>query len=155
MFGVVEVVKNRPCREQGQRPCIELEPFEGFVFELLLDALLGIIRFKHPIVQPTQVPVAAKCFGESRGLVFQYQHFRRLMRAKQPVNECFIAFGRGKVAGRNIEERQAIAGLVAVHGCEVVVGPGIEYLVVKSDPRSDQLCDTAFDDANGFFGSSS
>jgi len=73
------------------------------------------------------------------------------MCAQQPVDERFIAFSCGKVARRNVEERQAIARLIAVHGCEVVVGPGIEYLVVKSDPRRDQLCDTAFDDANGFF----
>ena len=73
------------------------------------------------------------------------------MCAKQSIDECFISFGRGKVARRNVEESEAITGFVAVHGCEVVVGPSIEHLVVKSDPRGDQLCDTAFDDANGFF----
>ena len=151
VLGVVEVVKNRPCREQSQGPCIELKPLEGFVVELLLDALLGIIRFEHPIVQPAEVPVAAESFGKCRGLVFQHQHLRGLVCPKQPVDECFIAFSRGKVAGRNIEEGEAIAGLVAVHGCEVVVGPDIEYLVVKSDPRGDQFRDTALDDANGLF----
>ena len=50
VFGVVEVVKNSPGREQSQGPCIQLKPFEGFVFELLLYALLGIIWFEHPIV---------------------------------------------------------------------------------------------------------
>ena len=60
VFGVVEVVQDSPCREQSQGPCIELKPLEGFVFELLFDAFMGIIRFEYPIVQSAEVPVAAE-----------------------------------------------------------------------------------------------
>jgi len=131
---------------------LHTEPLEVFHLEMLQQLLAGGAFGKHPVVQLEGKELVAEITLEHAAFAPLKEHLLRGKVVQQLVHMVERAFGREKLARRDVQKRHAARPLAKVHGRQEVVLTVVEHVVVDGDAGRHQLGDAALHQLLGQLG---